>query len=314
MKKLKEMKFNILIIILVFSNNNVFGQKSISEFKKGEMAMITLGSHDSWLIMNDSNEVAFLSPFSGTINLFTIDLNELNFIPSNKRGLLMAEYIAYESYSDKYVPVTNFSEGAMDSPEYSPNGELVLFRRYVKDTTNSNGKSSFRLPWKFSLMLVNTRTKVLDTLISEKVSAMTFLSDSTVLYQQEDKDSSWLKMINIHSGEVSNYIPVSSIIRGITSDNDYILVHENLKASLFNKKTLKLIETFEIPQSMQRVTYMGKYLILTPRGAPSSFMKISNGKTKAIVGSYDYEPSVSTSGEFVIVVSENYGGGVIYKL
>ena len=308
------MKFTTLIMILTFSITGALGQKKISDFKSGQMAMITRGSHDSWLIMNDNSEVAFLSPHSGTVNLYSIDLNELNFIKSNKKGLLMAEYITHESYYDKYLPLTNFSEGAMDSPEYSPNGELVIFRRYVIDTTNSNGKSSFLLPWKFSLMLVNTKTKVLDTLISEKVSAMTFLSDSTVLYQQEDKDSSWLKMINIHSKKVTNYIPVSSIIKGITSDNDYILIHENLKASLFNKETLKLIETFDIPQSMQRVTYMGKYLILTPRGAPSSFMKISNGKTKAIVGSYDYEPSVSASGEFVIVVSENYGGGVIYKL
>lgn len=308
------MKLTFLFILLTISHCIGYGQKKISDFKSGQMAMITRGSHDSWLIMNGSNEVAFLSPHSGTLNLYSINLDELSFIKSNKKGLLMAQYIASNSFTEKYSPITSFSEGYMDSPEYSPNGEMVAFRRYVKDTTNSNGKSSFLLPFKFSLMLVNVKTKALDTLVSEKVSALTFLTDSTILFQLEERDSSWLKTMNIHSRKITNSIPVQSIVRGITSDSEYILVHENLKATLFNKKTMELVKIFDIPQSMQRVTYMGDYLILTPRGEPSSFMKISNGKTTTIVGSYDYEPSVSINKDYVIVVSENFGGGVIYKL
>jgi hypothetical protein len=294
--------------------NHLLAQKSIADFKKGDKAMITRGSHDSWLIMNDENEVAFLSPHSGTVNLYMIDLDDFNFIKTNKKGLLMAEYIAYKSYLKEYTPITNYSNGAMDSPEFSPNGHLIAFRRYTKDTANSNGLKSWEIPWKFSLMLVDNRTKKMDTLIWEEVSALTFLSDSTILFQQEKNDSNWLKVINIHSKEVTNHIPIKTIVRGITSDDEYILVHENLKASLFDKNTGELIETYDVPAAMQRVTFMEDYLILTPRGIGSSFMKISNGKIKRIVGSYDYEPSVSHNKEFVIVVSENFGGGIIYKL
>ncbi|MEM8900673.1 MAG: hypothetical protein AAGC85_21340, partial [Bacteroidota bacterium] len=196
------MKFTILLMIFSVSITFALGQTKITDFKPGQKAMITRGSHDSWLVMNNSREVAFLSPHSGTVNLYSIDLNKLNFVKSNQKGLLLAEYIGYETYTEKYLPLTDFTEGGIDSPEYSPNGELVIFRRYVEDTTKSKEEMTFLLPYKYSIMIVNTQTKSLGTLVSEKVSAMTFLSDSTVLFQQEEKDSNWLKMVNIRTKEM----------------------------------------------------------------------------------------------------------------
>lgn len=289
------------------------GQTNAADLKSGQKALITFGYHDSWLIMNQKNEIVFLSAHTGALNLYKVDLDDMQFIKSNKRGLLMAEYLAYADYATRYEALSGYTSGAMDSPEFSPNGTLVAYRRYVKDTTAMPNTPLHKLPWTFSLHVVDVHTKADRRVLEEEVSAYTFLTDSSILYQAPVSDSAWLKLLNTHTGEITNYLPISSVAHGITSDDQFIAIHEEKKVTIVDIATKAVVQTVVVPEGMQRVTYLGDQLTLTPREGPASFMKISNGKLSNIVGSYDYEPSVSRSKEYIIVVSEGFGGAVLYK-
>jgi len=280
---------------------------TLEELKPGQAALITSDSHDTWPSWSpDDRRLAIISPISGEDSLYVIDLAKMSVRQSPKKKDVYYAAILETAPKEHYVQVVSIKDWVIDSPRWSPNPDIIAFRKYT-----CKGPGGCR---DFTLEIVSLKDKKTQKLMSAKIGAYAWLSSDEIIFVEEKgKD---IKKLNIKSAATNTIYKGPSEISAITTFGSSIVISSGKNLQILDK-TGKETEAVPIPAFQGTMSYAdGRlYATFSDKGGPAAGVyDVKKKTTQFFISSYDYQPALANNKKKVAFLSEGANGLFIYIL
>lgn len=286
-------------IVIIFSfGKDLYSYKSIPV---GECLVITYDNNEGGIDWHPSDRrIVFTSPFSGTKNIYYLDLMNLKYSPVTK-GFYTANYI--NDFIDKqemYIPLTASKDTSYHDPKWSSNGDEILSLGDYSGTNEifHTNRTTLKTKGTGIKNIVATNWKSLDE-----------------IYIVKKKDPKKLFFTSIKNKTDSLLLTAPENILGISKQKSVLYLACDGGVLEYKIETNKM-DWFKMNVNGRTAWKLNRLnFIVKNRDGEAQIIDLNNGVSEALfIGDGDGDPALSSNNDFVAFYSKFLNGIIIKKL
>lgn len=294
-------------------NSCVQGQKAgqdgdkegLDQIGENDICQITRSSHDSWADWtNNDDYILFISPHSGTNNLYQIKIDSIE-LKQIRKGFYLASYLLDTSIQSPIEQLTFEIVRTVESPVIIPGQKKVAYITYFCD-------DSYEC-FDFDLRLYDFQTKKSKILIKEEIYLFDFIDHERLLFTTVENDS-LIKELNVNSGKISDFKKFDFKVTALQIQSNNLLMNSTRGIYSYDLSKQVLTKKYDGKIFATRISIIDDKLIVTLPGPASGIVDLKSDEESKIFNTYDYEPTPSNNKRFVAAISEGLGGIIIKRM
>lgn len=297
--------FASLLVFCSYGQSNKKGSKYIYQTDADDVCLITRSEHISWIDWSaDDKRIFFITPSSGTINLFEIPIDKLE-LTEIQDNFYVANYLLDPTVPSPVKQITFEREREVNYPICLPNSNMVAYQTNFKYSPNDFYDHDIRI-YDFE----HKKTRIV---YKGKVELFDFIDNQHMLFLKDGDTKNILKL-NIETGEVTPFFTVEFAIEAMQFEGNRLLLKSLNNVYLLDYEEQTVSKIYNRKLFATRMFLVDNELFTTFPGPATGMIDLEMNERYLFFNAQDFEPTLSNDRNFIAAISQRSLGILIKRI